>query len=164
MHARLTVLAAALVLAACAQYGAGLVPGRSSAAEVEAQLGEPTAVKQIAGGDTLLWYSKLPYGRESYAARVDRNGILVSFEQRLTEANIAKLKPNASTAEELFDLLGPPLERWKYPLKDLEAWSYPLRTGPEAETLFVDVSPDGIVRSVYKLHDRDRRHGFFFGW
>ncbi len=152
--------AAALVFstlaAGCAQYGAGLVPGQSSAAQVEALLGQPTAVRQMRSGDTELWYSKLPQGRESYAARIDSNGLLASFDQRLTDAYIAKLKPGTSTTDDVLDLLGPPYQRWKYPLKDLEAWVYPLRTSPELQTLFVDVSPDGVVRSVYKLYDRDR--------
>jgi hypothetical protein len=30
-------------------------------------------------------------------------------------------------------------------------------------TLFVELSPDGVVRNVYKLHDRFRPGGQFFG-
>jgi len=152
-----------LLVGGCAQYGAGLVPGQSSEMDVETVLGEPTAVKKTAGGETILWYSKLPYGRESYAARIDPRGTLLSFEQRLTDANIAKLRPNASTADDVMEVLGPPWRTFKFPLKEIESWEYPVRTGPEPETLFVEVSPDFVVRAIYKLHDRDRRNGLSLG-
>jgi hypothetical protein len=149
------------LLAGCAHwhYGAELVPGQSSITDVETLMGEPTAVKQTKGGETILWYSKLPFGRENYAARIDSGGTLVSFEQRLSDPYIAKLQPNVSTTDDLFDILGPPFRRFKYPLKDIEAWEYPLRTPPEPMTLYVEVSPDGVVRSLYKLHDRFRPRG-----
>lgn len=151
----------AVLLSGCAAgySGAGLVPGQSMVEDVEAAMGEPTAVKDTAGGERVLWYSKLPNGRESYAARIDPQGRLISIEQRLTQENIAKLQPNVSTTDDLFDLLGPPYRIFKYPLKDLEAWEYQLRTSPELKTLYVDVSPDHIVRQVYQLHDRDMRGG-----
>ena len=164
----LFILAALLLVGGCASYGAALVPGQSTESDVVAALGEPTAVKDAANGDRTLWYSKLPFGRESYAARLDPRGTLLSFDQRLTEANFARLKPGTSTADDVFELLGPPWRRFKYPLKDLEAWEYPIRTWPEPQTLYVDVSPDGVVRSVYKLFDRDRsdfpEFGFGFGF
>ena len=86
-----------LALAAgCAGYsGAGLVPGQSLIEDVRAVMGEPTMVRNLPDGDQVLWYSKLPYGRESYAARIAPDGTLVSLEQRLTPENIAKLRPNA---------------------------------------------------------------------
>jgi len=159
-----------MLFAGCAHYGEGLTPGQSSEIDVETLMGQPTAVKETKGGEKILWYSKLPNGRENYAARIDARGTLLSFEQRLTDKYIAMLRPNQSTADDVMDLLGPPYQRWKSPLKDIVVWSYPLRTGPEAQTLFVDVSPDFVVRSVYKLFDRDRASpglsigGFTFGF
>jgi len=157
-------------LAGCANYGAGLTPGQSSEIDVETLMGQPTAVKETKTGEKILWYSKLPYGRENYAALIDRQGTLLAFEQRLTDPFIARLQPNVSTADDIMDVLGPPFRRWKYPMKEMEAWEYPVRLGPELQTLFVDVSPDFVVRSVYKLFDRDRASpglsigGFTFGF
>jgi hypothetical protein len=151
-----------LALAAgCASYsGAGLVPGRSMIEDVRAAMGEPTTVRQLADGDQVLWYSKLPYGRESYAARIAPDGTLVSLEQRLTAENIAKLRPNESVADDVLDILGPPSRRFKFPFKDRESWEYQLRTSPDLQTLYVEFSPDNVVRAVYQLHDRDTRHRF----
>src|SRR5712691_5633449 len=113
----LLILAVALA-AGCASYsGAGLVPGRSSVGDVRALMGEPTLVRPLPDGGQVLWYSKLPNGRESYAARIAPDGTLVSLEQRLTAENVAKLRPNESTGEDVLDLLGPPSRRFQFPLK-----------------------------------------------
>jgi hypothetical protein len=148
-----------LLLAGCA-YGKGLMPGESTIEQVKASMGEPTMVREYADGAQTLWYSKLPYGRENWAAVVDKNGILVSFDQRLTDAYIAKLQPDRSTANDVLDLLGPPYRRMKFPYKDVEAWQYPLWTSPEMQTLYLEVSPDSVVRKVYRLYDRDTRLPF----
>jgi len=123
-------------------------------------MGAPTMVRDLPGGDQLLWYSKLPYGRESYAARIAPDGTLVSLEQRLTPENIAKLRPDESVADDVLDILGPPSRRFKFPFKDRESWEYQLWTTPERQTLYVEFSPDNVVRAVYQLYDRDTRRGF----
>jgi hypothetical protein len=152
---RWLVLSVALA-SGCASYsGAGLVPGQSSVEDVRAAMGEPTLVRELREGGEILWYSKLPNGRESYAARIDRDGTLVSIEQRLTPEHIAKLRPNESTGDDVLDILGPPYRRFKFPLKDRESWEYPLWTLPDQQTLYVELSPDNVVRAVYQLHDRD---------
>jgi hypothetical protein len=148
-----------LLATACA-YGKGLVPGESTIEQVKGSMGEPTMVREYSDGTQALWYSKLPYGRENWAAVVDRNGILVSFDQRLTDAYISRIQADKSTAENVLDLLGPPYRRMKFPLKDVEAWEYPLWTSPEKQTLYLEVSPDFVVRKVYRLYDRDTRRPF----
>ena len=157
------VLCAALA-AGCANYGAGLIPGQSVVEDVKAAMGEPALVRVLPDGDQILWYPKLPYGRESWAARIDPDGTLVSFEQRLVPQFISRIKPNRSTAGEVLDTLGPPYRRFKHPFKDRESWEYPLWPAPEPRTLYVDFSPDNVVREVYELYDRDTRRGFLFGF
>jgi hypothetical protein len=143
-----------VLLAGCA-YGRGLVPGQSTVDDVRVSMGEPTLVRDFSDGTKTLFYSKLPYGREIWAAVVDKNGVLLSFEQRLTEKWISRIQPEKSTAEDALDLLGPPFRRVKMPLKDAEAWEYQFYGVPEYQTLYLEVSPDGVVRKAYKLYDRD---------
>jgi outer membrane protein assembly factor BamE (lipoprotein component of BamABCDE complex) len=162
MKPRLWTILLAALLAGCSGYGGGLVPGQSSIEDVRAAMGEPTMVRNLPDGDQVLWYSKLPYGRESYAARIAPDGTLVSFEQRLTPENIAKLRPNESTADDVLDILGPPYRRFQFPFKDRASWEYQLWTTPERQTLYVEFSPDNVVRAVYRLYDRDTRRGFPF--
>ena len=157
----LAVLPFLLLLASgCAHYGAGLAPGQSTIEQVKASMGEPTLVREYSDATEALFYSKLPYGRQIWAAVVDRNGILVSFDQRLTDRHIARITPDRSTAENVLDILGPPFRRMKFPFKDIEAWEYQLPTTPEYQTLYVEVSPDFVVRKVYRLYDRDMRNKF----
>jgi outer membrane protein assembly factor BamE (lipoprotein component of BamABCDE complex) len=149
-----------VLLAAGCAYGSGLVPGQSTIENVQASMGTPTMVREYSDGTQALWYSKLPYGRQNWAAVVDPNGILVSFDQRLTDANIARLQPGHSTADNVLDFLGPPFRRTPFPFKDGEAWEYQLPTTPERQTLYVEVSPDSTVRKVYRLYDRDMNNRF----
>src|SRR5882762_11514191 len=97
------------LLGGCASYsGRGLVPGQSSAAEVEAVMGPSAERRSAPNGESVRYYSRLPFGRQMYAARFDRNGKLIAVEQRLTTENVAKLQPGKSTEREVRDLLGPP--------------------------------------------------------
>ena len=128
-----------LLLAGCA-YGRGLVVGQSTVDDVHVSMGQPTMVRDYSDGTRTLWYSKLPYGRENWAAVVDKNGVLLSFEQRLTDKWISRIQPEKSTAEDALDLIGPPYRRVKMALKDAEAWEYQMFGVPEYQTLFLEVT------------------------
>jgi len=156
----LVVSSIALLAAACAHYGADLVPGNSTIEQVKGSMGEPTMVRQYSDGTDALWYSKLPYGRQNWVAVVNKDGILVSFDQRLTDKYISQIRPSASTADNVLDLLGPPFRRTPFPFKPGEAWEYQLPTTPEYQTLYVEIAPDGMVMKLYKLYDRDLKNKF----
>ncbi len=152
------VLLAATALGA--GYGSDLSPGRSTEKDVRRSMGKPTLVRKSADGGQVLWYSKLPHGRENWAARLNSKGVLVSFDQRLTDANIAKIRPDKTTASQVSDLLGPPFRKVKNAFNNRVVWDYQLRPRPEPQTFYVEVSPDGVVRKAYKLNDRDRGSTF----
>src|SRR6266480_3195079 len=92
--------------------GSALAPGRATEADVRAAVGAPVETRRRADGETVLWYwGEIPiraYGRGNYAARIAPDGWLISLEQRLNDANIAKLLPGVSRAEDVRDVLGPP--------------------------------------------------------
>ena len=149
-------LAAGLLAAGCASFdGRGLVPGHSTAADVEAAMG-PAADKRItAAGETVYYYPRLPWGYATYAARISSNGRLVALEQRLTLENTARLKPDVTRAEEVRDLLGPPFEPMKSPLNDRVIWTYPMRVPgyPTPKWFLVQLSSDGVLRETYFIDD-----------
>ena len=148
-------------VAGCAGYsGSSLTPGQSTAAEVEAAMGKPALVREQPNGEKVYWYPRLPFGRQSFAARLAADGRLVSIEQRLAPEYIARIQPGKSTQEDVLDLLGPPSDVWHYPRQQREAWEYPLRKPPELKSLYVQMSPDKVVREVYELDDRIS-HPFF---
>ena len=142
-----------LLLAGCAT-GSGLVPGQSTAADVEKKMGHP-AEKRVVGGETVYYYPELPWGYVSYAARVSGDGKLIALEQRLTEENIAKVVRGKSTAAEVRDLLGPPWEPIHYARMERDVWTYPMRIAadPTPKWFVVQISPDGLVRETYLFDD-----------
>lgn len=163
MHSIALLVLLTAVAAGCASYsGHGLVPGQSTAQDVIGVMGRPALERAASGGERVLWYPRLPFGRESYAARIDAQGKLVAVEQRLAPEVIARLRPGQSTAEEVLDLIGPPYEVYQYPRMQREVWEYQLRTPPANRTLYVQLSPDRVVREVYQLEDALFRDHFMF--
>ncbi len=152
---RLTAIFLLIGLAACASYsGRTLVPGQSTEADVEAVMGEPVEVQAKANGETVLWYPRLRYGRENYAARIGPDGRLLSIEQRLTEENIARLVRNQTHSEDVSDLLGPPHRSDPFPRMDRQIWTYYMQGFPYWKVLYVQISPaDHVVREVYYMDD-----------
>ena len=147
-------LALALLLAGCAGYsGSGLVPGRSTAAEVEAVMGPAAATRPGPDGETVLWFPRMPYGDGTYAARVGADGRLVAIEQRLTEENIARIERGRTTADQVLDLVGPPYRVDQFARMEREIWTYKMQVFPFPKALFVQLSPDRVVREVYYMDD-----------
>ena len=152
-----------LWIGGCASYsGRTLVPGQSTAQDVMEVMGRPALERAAPGGGRVLWYPRLPFGRESYAATLDAQGRLVSVEQRLDAKFVAKLRPNETTAEQVLDLLGPPYDVYQFPRQQRETWEYQLRTPPSHKNLYVQFSPDRVLREVYQLHDFQAQENFFF--
>ena len=146
--------ALSLALAGCASFdGRGLAPGQAGAAELERVMGTPAEKRQV-GAETWYFYSRQPYGRVNYVARVGPDGRLLGLEQRLTDAYVAKIVPNTTRAQEVRDLLGPPWTSVQYAQLDRNVWTWWMRRygdpGVPGE-LVVQMSPDGVVREVYFL-------------
>jgi hypothetical protein len=135
--------------------GRGLQPGQSTVADVRAVMGEPAEKRAGPGGESVYWYPRLPYGRESYAARIDSEGKLIALEQRLTEENIAKVVRDRTTMQEVRDLLGPPFEPTKFARMQRDIWTYPMRIAGDLNPkwFIVQMSPDGVVRETYLMDD-----------
>ena len=142
-----------LLLASCAT-SPQLVPGQSTATDVEAKMGH-AAEKRVVGGETVYYYPELPWGYRSYAARVGADGRLIALEQRLTEENIGKVIRGKTTGAEVRDLLGPPWEPIHYERMDRDVWTYPMRIAadPTPKWFVVQVASDGIVRETFLFDD-----------
>jgi hypothetical protein len=148
-----SILMGLALFAGCASFnGSGLVPGKSTRAEVEASMGRPAEVLSRPNGDTLLYYSRLPFGREIYVATVGSDGVLRGIEQRLTRQNIAKVASGAQ-AKEVRELLGPPFRVVRMTRMARDVWEYPWREIEDRRMLWVQFSNDGQVREVIEMHD-----------
>lgn len=148
----------ALILAAhlggCASFdGRGLVPGKSTASEVQGLMGAPAQKLAMPNGDTALFFSRLPEGRAMFVATIGADGVLKSLEQRLTRENIAKLVPGASTAKDVRELFGPPGYSGRLPRLAREWWEYRFLDYQDSRVLWVQFSDDGVVREVLDMRD-----------
>lgn len=151
---RSLLVIALLMLAGCASYsGRGLVPGVSTAAEVDAVMGPAAERRAGPNGETVLWYPRLPYGRESYAARIGADGKLIAIEQRLTEDNLGYLVKGKTTTEDVHDLFGPPNKVNQFPRMQREIWTYQMPAQTEWKVLYVQFSPDNVLREYYYIDD-----------
>ena len=154
-----------LLLSGCASYsGSGLEPGRATEADVRKVMGEPAAVRKAPNGGQVLWYPRQPHGRQSFAAVLQANGTLAGIEQRLTSDHIAKIRTNETNVEQVLDVLGPPHRVLELPRLERKAFEYYVQTFPTVpQLLYVQVSPDNVVREVLQV-DESARSGLFFGF
>lgn len=150
---RILALAVVLLGAGCAGYdGGNLVPGVSTMAEVEKDMGPSKDKRAGPNGETILWFPRLPDGRVSYAARIGKDGKLIALEQRLTRANLELLKPGVSRENDVRDLLGPPQTIQWFERQQINAWSYNAQ-GIEPQIYVVEVTKDGVVQKRYSYDD-----------
>ena len=152
---QIIALALAALVVGCATEGRGLVPGQSTAADVEARMGPAADKRPAPGGETVYYYPRLPWGYATYAARIAPDGRLVAIEQRLTEENTEQLKVGATRAEQVRDLLGPPFEPMHQRLSGKDLWTYPMRIPgyPTPRWFLVQLSPEGVLTEKYFIDD-----------
>jgi hypothetical protein len=148
-------LSAVALTAGCASFdGRGLVPGRSTAAEVEALMGIPAEKISAADGDTVWFYPRQPAGLRTYAVRLTPQGVVRDVEQRLTEENLKKISADATSAKQVRELLGPPWRTSHLALSERDVWDYRMYNSVQWEyILSVQFSGDGMVREVVMLRD-----------
>lgn len=157
---QIIALALAALVVGCASEGRGLVPGQSTAADVEARMGPAAEKRPAPGGETVYYYPRLPWGYATYAARIASDGRLVAIEQRLTEENTEQLKVGATRAEQVRDLLGPPFEPMHQRLSGKDLWTYPMRIPgyPTPRWFLVQISPEGVLTEKYFIDDPNYTH------
>ncbi len=167
MRANILGMLAATLLAGCASFGdSGLVAGQATGAEVIAKFGRPADRVVNPDGGSVLYYPRGPMGRNSYAVMLDAGGKLQAIEQRLTDANIAKIRIGTTTAQQVRELLGPSLIHTSLPRLERDVWEYKMGDMAMPYVLWVQFSPDGIVREVMKMTDDSDKdldhliHGF----
>ena len=159
--------------AGCASFdGRGLTPGVSTVGDVERVMGTAAERREVAG-ESWYYYSRQPYGRKTFVARMDADGRLVAIEQRLTDENVAKIIPNTTRAEQVRDLMGPPWSAQRYERLERDIWTWHMRRFGDPGIpvqLAVQMSVDGVVREVYIIDESDTRRfpfngiGFGFGF
>ena len=151
-----SLLLGAALLSGCASFsGRGLVPGQSVAADVEALMGPPAVRLLRDSGESLWYYPRQPTGLQTFVVRFSPKGVMQDIEQRLTEQNLQKLVPGATTTTEARELLGPPWRTSHNFIQHRDVWDYRMYNAAQLEyNLHVQFSGDGLLREVVFLEDR----------
>ena len=149
------VVGLVVVLAGCAAYdGSSLIPGKSTAADVESLMGQADE-KLAAPGGSSVWFYTRPSGGNTYAVRLGPDGIVRDVEDRLTGENIATLESGVSRREDVRALLGPPHFVSHFERQHREVWDYKRFVISERRVLWVQFSDDGVAREIIDSIDYD---------
>lgn len=152
---------AMLLLAGCASYGGrGLVPGQSTANDVQALMGAPAERLTISNGDTVWYYPRGPAGMHTYAVHMSSGGVMQSIDQLLAVEYLKKLVPGQTTTAQVREQFGPPGRISRLERQQRDVWEYRMY-GPSQEPyfLYVQLSQDGLVREVLFMKDYNREPG-----
>lgn len=135
-----------LALVACdPQRIAELEEGVSTEADVRARFGEPETVWDGAGGERILEYNRQPAGHKNYMIGIGPDGRMTSLRQVLHPGTFARVRPGM-TAQEVRRMLGKPMKKTPYALKNEIAWDWRYLEPPNQSMVFtVWFGPDERV-------------------
>lgn len=139
---------AILAVTGCVTFGPVRVEPGETLAQVTAKLGTPTHRYQV-GTDQVLEYSRYPWGQHIHMARFGPDGKLISYEQVLTLAKFATVKPGETRKEQIRHTFGAPYDTSYLALSKLEVWSYPYKeSGVWDSIMHVHFDPSGVVKKM----------------
>ena len=153
---QLTIIYAALAMSLTLMTGCDAVnipelrPGTSTASEVRARMGLPTAEHHNEDGSVTYEYNRQPAGVECFMITIGQDQIVQSIEQVLNEANLARVKPGMSR-QEVRRLLCKAASVSRYENSQEEVWDWRIKGSmPTEETHFhVHFDPaSGKVKST----------------
>ena len=148
-----TILLAA-GLAGCASFiDRNLVPGVSNQGDAEKYVGSPTAKLSRADGGATWYYSRQPFGRQTWALHFDTAGTLATIDQVLDRDHLAKVTVGKTTAAEVRSILGPPYRIARMPRQKQDSWEYWMTIDSIPVHVFIQIADDGMVREIVKSED-----------
>ena len=134
----------ATALLGCAELApGGLAPGTPIAKARQALFG-PTGEYPLPGGGTRLEFARGSFGKRTDMLDFDRNGLLVSSQQVLTEPNFATITPGMPEQEVLMRL-GHPAHAFNVQWQKLHVWNYRYHDG---DCVWFQVSISDATRRV----------------
>lgn len=146
----------AAVLAGCAQFGAPPPQPGDSADAVRARLGQPTQVYR-SGADTVLEYAYGPLGQQTWMARLGPDGRLRSYEQVLTSARFAAVRPGVDTQDSILLAFGRPARVTRYASVDGDVWLYRYKEQDVWNAMMaVEFDRRGVVQALVNGPDEER--------
>ena len=149
---RLIILAAVLATG-CAATGARLEPGRSTAADVEREMGQPAERISLGKGESLWFFPRGSAARQTFAVRLGADGVVREVSQVRTRQNLGRLELDKSTADDVQRILGPPDRITTNPRIQRTVWQYNMFDDTRAVIVYVQFDPAEKVREVFMTDD-----------
>lgn len=134
-----------LLLSACSSYAPPTPIAGLSRENIEARMGSPETVRQLASGSVLEFPSG-PYGFHTWFVYLGAGGRAVRSEQVLTEQNFLRVTPGMKQ-EEVRQLLGKPGETYALARARGEVWSYRYEN-QDCRWFQVELTQEKTVRSA----------------
>lgn len=139
------IAAATLALGGCSGYSPMSLPAGTSATDIRAHMGPPTASYARGDAGRRLEYAKGPFGAHTFMVDLDKDDRLVRSQQVLTRAHFAEVRVGM-TRDELLYRIGHPAETAPLPRQKHDLWSYRFDSAPFC--LWFQVSLDVTGRVV----------------
>jgi hypothetical protein len=134
-----------LAFASCSSYGPGSLKTGQTSAEVEAELGPPTARYPRPEGGTRLEFARGPFGKHTFMVDLDTAGRVQRWQQVLQEAQFNQVKPGMKQSDLLFELGRPSHVNGIWRGATVWSWRYDTRF---CQWFQVTLEPDGTVRDA----------------
>ncbi|HWI82844.1 outer membrane protein assembly factor BamE domain-containing protein [Ramlibacter sp.] len=140
---RAALMLALTVLAACdPQRVRELEEGVSTEADVRQRFGAPENIWDGAGGERIFEYNRQPSGHQNFMIGIGPDGKMTSLRQVLNPRTFAQVQPGMAM-EEVRRLLGKPMKKTPYALKNEIAWDWRYLEPPNTSMVFtVWFNPD----------------------
>ena len=138
------------LLAGCAMPSA-IVPNATTADVLLQKLGQPTDKRANPQGGEFWEYAYGPAGTETWLYGIDKDGMVRSSTQLLTEERLQQIVPGKSTEADVRVLLGKPREITRY--REETAWEWRSRIGIDYGIYVVRFGPDGRATGYNVLRD-----------
>ena len=147
-----TAIASALLPACDSLVLQEIKPGITTAAEVRSRLGNPGAEFTNPDGSVTWEYTRQPQGVHCYMITLNREQIVVSIDQVLTDTNFAAAREGMSQPE-ILRLLGTPASKVVYNNLQEEIWEWRIQGVPASEETYFNAHFDlssGLLKKAGK--------------
>ncbi len=149
-----TTAVAAALLPACDGINLNeITPGRTSAAEVRARMGEPSFIHHDNDGTAVWEYNRQPQGVHCYMIAFDGKDIVRRMEQVLNDANYARIRDGLAK-DDVRRLLGAPASKVVFENLREEIWEWRIEGVPSTEETYFMVHFDTGHGAVKKTSRR----------
>ena len=139
------VLALSALVACDPRRIAELEEGVSTEADVRARFGAPENIWDAPGGQRVFEYNRQPSGHQNYMISIGPDGRMTALRQVLNPTSFARVVPGMMM-EDVRRLLGKPMKRTPYELKNETAWDWRYMQPPNTSMVFtVWFGPDARV-------------------